>query len=345
MKRTFTSFLSRTALAAIACAGLLFTGSADAAETRLRIATIAPKGTSYDKILRKLASEWTRMSNGEVAASVYSGGTQGGESAIVDSMRINHLQAGLMTAVGLAKITPEVQGMQAIPMMFQSLDEVEAVNEKLQDKIEAMLADKGFVVLFWADTGWVHFFTTKPVKTPDDVRKLKIFSWAGDPKGEVIYRKSGFQPVPMESTEILAGLKTGRIEAVPMPPFAAMASQIQTAANHMLELNWAPLVGAFVVNKKTWDALPADLRERYRKSAIGAGRLIQKLGRLESERAVEAMKKRGLVVQEVDAALEAEWREAAVNQAWPLVKEDLVPEKVFSEVERILAEYRAAKKK
>jgi TRAP-type C4-dicarboxylate transport system substrate-binding protein len=257
-------------------------------------------------------------------------------------MRIDHLQAGLMTAVGLSKITPEVQGMQAIPMMFESLEEVELVNEKLQGKIEKMLADKGFVVLFWADTGWVNFFTTKPVRTPDDVRKLKIFSWAGDSKAETIYRKSGFQPVPMETSEILAGLKTGRIEAAPMPPFVAMATQVSTEAKYMLNINWAPLVGAFVVNKKTWDNLPDDLRERYRKSAIGAGKVIQKLGRIESQRAVDAMKKRGLEVQELDAALKAEWLEAA-KQAWPLIRGSMIPADIFDEVEQIVKDHRAGK--
>jgi len=216
------------------------------------------------------------------------------------------------------------------------------VNEKLQGKIEKMLADKGFVVLFWADTGWVNFFTTKPAKTPDDVRQLKIFSWAGDAKGESIYRKSGFQPVPMETSEILAGLKTGRIEAAPMPPFVAMATQVSTEAKYMLNLKWAPLVGAFVVNKKTWDALPPDLRERYRKSAIGAGKVIQKYGRIESEKAVGAMKKRGLQVQEVDAALEAEWI-AAAKQAWPLIRGGMIPEDIFDEVEQILVNHRAGK--
>lgn len=334
----------RTAAIAFACAALTlaFAAPLQAASERIRIATVAPKGTSYDKILRKLASEWTKMSKGATKVSVYSGGTQGGELAIVDSMRIDHLQAGLMTAVGLSKITPEVQGMQAIPMMFESLEEVELVNEKLQGKIEKMLAEKGFVVLFWADTGWVNFFTTKPVKTPDDVRKLKIFSWAGDSKAETIYRKSGFQPVPMETSEILAGLKTGRIEAAPMPPFVAMATQVSTEAKYMLNINWAPLVGAFVVNKKTWDNLPDDLRERYRKSAIGAGKVIQKLGRIESQRAVDAMKKRGLEVQELDAALKAEWLEAA-KQAWPLIRGSMIPADIFDEVEQIVKDHRAGK--
>ncbi len=343
MKRISRRVSLRAAVAGLLGAGLLIAQSAMAADTtRIRIATIAPKGTTYDKVLRKLASEWNKMAKGSAKASVYAGGTQGGESAIVDSMRINHLQAGLMTAVGLSKITPEVQGMQAIPMMFRSLDEVQHVNKKLQAKIEGMLADKGFVVLFWADTGWVHFFTTEAVRTPDDLRKLKIFSWAGDPKGEATYRKSGFQPVPMETAEILAGLKTGRIDAVPMPPFFANAGQIQTEAKHMLELKWAPIVGAFVVNKKTWDALPADLRERFRTSARGAGKVIQKYGRLESERAVVAMQKRGLSVQKVDPALEGQWREAA-QQAWPMIRGDMVPEEIFAEVERTLKAFRAEK--
>jgi TRAP-type C4-dicarboxylate transport system substrate-binding protein len=111
----------------------------------------------------------------------------------------------------------------------------------------------------------------------------------------------------------------------------------------MLQLKWAPLVGAFVVNKKTWDALPADLRSRYAVSARGAGKVIQKFGRKESENSVIAMQKRGLKVQVVDAALEEQWREAA-REAWPIIRGDLVPADIFDEVQKVLADYRAGKK-
>ena len=54
---------------------------------------------------------------------------------------------------------------------------------------------------------------------------------------------------------------SGTIEAVSVPPFFALAGQLDLQAKYMLELNWAPLVGACVVRKKSWDRVPAGKRE------------------------------------------------------------------------------------
>ena len=72
---------------------------------------------------------------------------------------------------------------------------------------------KGFVVLNWIDAGWVHFFTQKPVATPDDLKALKLFSWAGDAKSVEVWRSAGFNPVPLPSTELYTALQTGLVEA------------------------------------------------------------------------------------------------------------------------------------
>ena len=96
--------------------------------------------------------------------------------------------------------------------MYDSYDEVYYVHEKMRPRLEASLEAKGFVVLNWADGGWVHFFTQKPVAVPDDLRTLKLFSWAGDAEAVEVWRSAGFNPVPLPSTEIATALQTGLVE-------------------------------------------------------------------------------------------------------------------------------------
>ena len=69
--------------------------------------------------------------------------------------------------------------------------------------------------------------------------------------------------------DILPSLQTGLINAVPLPPSIALAGQVDAVAPHMLDLDWAPLVGAAVITKKTWDAIPAEGRDALRK--VGRG--------------------------------------------------------------------------
>src|SRR5574341_545514 len=256
---------------------------------RVRLGTLAPRGSSYYRHLQAMGEQWRRAPGGGVLLTVYPDGTMGSEADMVRRMRLGQLQAGMLTAMGLAEIEPAVTGLQYMPMMFRSLEEVDYIGEKLQPMLEKRLEGKGFVVLFWADTGWVRFFSKQAVIRLDDLKKTKLFVWAGSAVEVDSYRSIGFNPVPLEMVDILPNLQTGLINAVPLPPSIALAGQVDSAAPNMLDLDWAPLVGAAVITKKTWDAIPLEGREALRKTATETGKLIKAGGRRESAESVEAM--------------------------------------------------------
>jgi len=199
----------------------------------------------------------------------------------------------------------------------------------------------GFVVLFWTDAGWIRFFSKEPVLTPDDLKKVKLFSWAGDATYTQLWKSAGFQPVPLETADIVPMLDTGLISCVPMPPFMALATQVYSRAPHLLELNWAPLTGALVIRKKVWDKIPSEAKPTLMQAAEEAGKSNQAQGRAESDKAVAVMKEKGVTVHPVTAELEADWRKAA-EAFYPKIKGTLVPSDVFEEVEWLLHGYRAS---
>lgn len=147
--------------------------------------------------------------------------------------------------------------------------------------------------------------------------------------------------MPLETADIVPGLTTGLITAVNLPPIVALFSQFEKRAPHMIDLNWAPLVGACVIRKEIWDKLPAATRESMLKSAAEAGRQIKTSNRKEADEAVEKMKKNGLTVHAVSPEMEKLWR-AEVEKAYPEIRGRLVPADIFDEVVRLLKEYRAA---
>lgn len=310
------------------------------ASTHIRLTTLVPKGTSYEKTLQRMRSEWSDISQGEVRLTIYPGGIQGGESAMVDRMRINRTQAGLLTAVGLAKIVPEVEGLQSIPMLFNSLDEVEFILETFQDRISGLLKEKGFEVLFWSDAGFVRFFSREPINTPDDLRKMKLFTWVGDSKASEIYQKAGMNPVALETSDIPTGMATGLIDVVPMPPVVANVNQIYKTAPYMLNLDWAPLVGALVINSKTWDKISPAVQKKLKASAIEIGREMTQISRKEQEEAVRVMQdKWGLKVQEISPEIKQLWRETS-EAVYPEIRGRIVPADMFDDVLKALRERR-----
>ncbi len=311
-------------------------------KVRINLGTLAPRGSSYHRSMQTMGEKWKDMTGGNVKLVIYPDGTQGGEEDMVRLMRIGTLQAGLLTVVGLSKIEPGCSGLQNLPMMFRTFDEYDYVAQKLQPMLQKRLEEKGFVVLFWGDTGWVHPFTRHPVQTPDDYRKLKLFVWAGGTGQSDIMKKAGYNPVELEPTDIIPGLQTGLIDSVTVPPTYALAGQIDLRAPHMLQLNWAILVGACVMTKDAWDKLtPAD-RAKLLEVAHETGKEIYAYSRTEAHDAVESMKKRGLQVHPLTSENEAKWREA-VDKIYPDIRGGVVPADIYDEVVRLLKEYREGK--
>ena len=86
---------------------------------KVRLGTIAPRGSSYAKHLLVMGEQWRQAPGGDVLLTVYPDGTMGTEADMVRRMRLGQLQAGMLTAMGLADIEPAVTGLQYMPMMFR----------------------------------------------------------------------------------------------------------------------------------------------------------------------------------------------------------------------------------
>ena len=305
----------------------------------IRLATLAPQGSSSHQILVAMGERWRDAPEGGVKLIVNAGGLMGGEADVVAKMRAGQIQAGLLTAVGLGEIDRSVLALPGVPMLFRDLDEVTYVREKLRPSLEKRLLDKGFVALFWGDAGWVKYFSRAPIVHPADLKKVKLFTWTGSTEQIDLMKSLGLNPVPLEPNDILPSLRTGLIDAVATAPYYAEFSQYYDPAPYMLDLNWAPLAGALVITKKSWDTFPAPLQKAMAEAAQKAGDDLTARNRKESEDAVAAMKKRGLKVQAVSPELEAEWR-AWIETIYPKLRGLDVPAELFDEMQSLLAEHR-----
>ncbi len=323
-------------------AGLLASVAAGA-PPRIRLATLAPKGTVYERVLLEMGEQWRNAPGGGARLILYTDGRMGGEADVVKRMRVGQIEAAMLTATGLAQIDDAVTAIQNMPMMFRSLDEVDYVRTKLQPDLEKRFLARGFVLVGMADSGWVKFFTTKPATMPDDFKPLKLFAWAGDIKVIDLWKSAGFNPVPLEITDILTGLRTGLIEAVCSSPNYALAGQFDGPAPHMLDLDWAPLVGGLVMTKDAWDRLNDGSRQTIQKAGGWAAKEIQRRSREENAQAVTAMQKRGLTVHPATPAVVDAWRKMA-EAAYPAIRTKSVPSDQFDRVQELLKEYRAAQK-
>lgn len=316
--------------------------SASQPAVQLRIGSVVPRNSVYHVELMKLGEIWRAAQGPSARFTVFTDGSLGGESEMVRRMRIGQLQGALMSVVGLREIEPTISALQNLPLLFRDWDEIDYVRERLRASIEKRFGDRGFIVLGWGDAGWVRFFSRDAAVHPDDFRRMKFFAWGSEPEQQAIMKSLGYSPVPLETGDALAAIQTGMISVVPSTPYFALASQIYSAAPNMLEINWAPMVGALIITKKSWDSMQQSARDALLVAGEAAGIAMRIRARAEVDEAVEAMRKRGLRINQPDAAQRKAWDDLA-NSLHPRLRGTLVPTEAFDEVFTHLNAYRATR--
>jgi len=327
-----------TSLAALAAINSL---PVQAANKQLRIGTLAPKNSLYHRQLQAIGEAWRSTQGSDAKYLIYPDGSQGGEAELARRMRIGQLQGALMSVVGLREIEPSVAALQNLPLLFKSWEEVDYVREKMRAAMEKKFLDKGFVVLAWGDSGWVRFFSKEPAFSPADFLKMKFFAWGAESEQQEIMKSLGYTPVPLETSDILPAIQTGMISVVPSTPYFALASQIYNTAPNMLEINWAPIVGALVLTKKAWDDMSPEAQQTLRSAGDKAGQIMRTQARQEVDDAVTAMKQRGLVVNKPNPEQMKEWT-ALADKLYPRIRGRMVPADTFDEVFFHLKAFRAS---
>ena len=242
----------------IALVALVFSRAPLAQTVAIKLATVVPDGSIWDKSIKQMGADWQKATEGRVSLTVFAGGSQGDEPTVLRKMRLNALQGASLTVVGLATIDWSFNVFN-IPFFFQSYDELNAVVDRLTPMLKQKTEAKGFVLVHWGHGGWLQVFSKNPMQTVADLKAAKLYTSAGDDKMTQWYKANGFQPRAMAMTDILTGLTTGMLDAMPTPPIAALAFQWYKQTPYMLDIGLTPLVGATVLSKKTWDSMaPAD---------------------------------------------------------------------------------------
>lgn len=305
---------------------------------RIRMGTIVPKGSLWDESLQYVRQEWRRISGGTAQVTIYSGGVLGDETEMVRQIRQGRIQAVALSSGGLSRIDAGVSCLQ-MPMMFSTYDELDYVRLRLTPMLERRIEAKGFKVLNWADGGWVYTFTKKPARTPDDVRRLKLFTSAGDPETERLYNEFGFHVVPLALTDLVTALQTGMIDAFSTVPLFAQLQESYKLAPHMIDVPWMPLIGGTVISQQAWEQIPSGSRAAMLEAAHASGERLRADIRGMGDQAVREMEKRGLVVVRPDTATRAVWKSSA-ESTYGRLRGSYCPADLYDEVQRFRNEFR-----
>lgn len=237
---------------------LLVGGFANAAV--LKIATVAPEGSSWMKDMRASAKEIQDLTEGRVQIKYYGGGVMGNDTKVLGKIRIGNLHGGAFTPTALQKIYPEIN-LLGLPLTFESEEEVAYVRGRLDQTFQDGLEQAGFVSFGFAAGGFAVLMSNEPVKQLSDLKGKKVWVPEGDTISYAAMEALSLSPVTLPLTDVLTGLQTGLIDIVAMSPIGALVLQWHTKIKFITDMPLVYTMGYMAIDAKALRKIsPADQR-------------------------------------------------------------------------------------
>ena len=320
-------------------AGLLITRPAAASDpVEIKLATLAPKGSAWAKIMESGAKSIDTSTSGRVKFKFFFGGQQGDERDVVRKMKLGQLDGGGITAVGLGIIKGDVRVME-LPFLFRSDKELDYVRDKMADELEKQFDSAGYVLLAWADVGWASLYSNTPITSKAELVKTKMWVWTDDAIVRALFSRLGVNGVPLGVPDVLPALQTGLINACYGPPLAAVALQWYTKVKYGTATPIAYSIGAIVVKKDVFAKISAEDQALVRAGGRTIGEQLMNNIRKDNERAKKAMEKSGIAFVTIPPAALAEL-DSVGKKVWDDLAGKVYAKDFLEKVKRTLAEFR-----
>lgn len=317
---------------------LCFSFSGWGQEFTIKFATVAPEGSAWMEVMKEYDAAVRKESGGRVGFRIYPGMVQGDERTVLRKIKIGQLHAGGFTGVALGEIAPKVRILDS-PFLVNSYEEVDHLYKEFDAEFQKAFEDGGYVLLGWAEVGFVHVFCNTPIHQPEDLKKIKMWTWEGDPIAETAFRALGINPIPLSITDVLTSLQTGLVDAFYVSPLGALALQWYTRVKYVVDVPLADAAGAVVISKSYYDKMPSDLQEIVLRNGRKYMAKLVQVSRQENRKAMDEMLKRGLTLLKADPK-DLPYYIDVGRRARHMLVGKLYSEEFLTRVENSLAEFR-----
>ncbi len=329
------------------CAGLALATnmiSSAAAETEIRIATLAPEGSDWMKEFDKAAAEVKEKTSGRVILKYFAGGQQGDERDYVRKIKLGQLDGAGVTSIGLSMIDESIRVLE-VPMMFKEVGEVDYVADRMWGYFQKKFEAKGFRLNDRGEVGWIYLVSKDKLETVDQLKKAKIWQWGDDKMVGTLFGKLGLTGVPLGVPEVDSSLTSGRLTAAYGSPYSTVALQWFSKVKYMTSMPMSFAIGATVVSLESTKKLSTEDQKTVQEIGKSSAKKLRKVIRKANEEAKATMKKRGIVITTTPPDTVAAFEKAAAETAKALVEKKVFSQQELDMVIKYRDEYRAKNKK
>ncbi len=251
---------------AAAAAPLAFvTPSRAAAAKEFRLGLITPAGHSWNRAALQFGNELKKATDGRLTVTVFHSGQLGNESVMMQQLQSGALDMGWIQAAELGTRVPSVASINA-PYLVRSTP---AVGKLVKTPAALKLLDvlpreTGCIGLGWGITGMRVVFSTKDIKTPNDLKGMKL-RINPTPVYRDFYQYFGAAPTPIPTPAVFDAMTNGQVDGLEADVEFSWNQRFDKVSKVMMPMNALFMPFAPLVSGRIWQTLDAKDRDLVRR--------------------------------------------------------------------------------
>lgn len=277
------------------CFGFALLGAVTAASAQQPIvikfshvtASDTPKGKAADYFKQQVE----KNTNGRVKVEVYPNSTLYKDKEELEALQLGAVQ---MLAPSLSKFGP--MGLKEfelfeLPFLFADYEQLHKVTRgPVGKQLLSRLEPKGILGLAYWDNGFRQMTCNKALRVPNDFKgvKLRIVS---SKVTDAYTRALGANPQVLAFSEVYQAMQTGVVDGGENALSNIATQRFYEVQKYMSMSDHGYLGYAVIVNKKFWEALPADIRQILDKAIVDATAYNDTIAEKDNADALELIKR------------------------------------------------------
>lgn len=308
----------------------------------LKVATLAPDGTGWMKMMRQAATDIQAETEGRVRIRYFPGGVQGSDKSVLRKMQIGQLQGGAVSTGALAHIDNTTQ-IYSLPFTFRTLDEVRAVREEFDPHIRNSLAQHGYTLLGLSEGGFAYLMSDTSLHDSSELQNQKVWVPEGDIISLTIFKKAGVNPISLPVSDVYTSLQTGLINTLAANPASVIAMQWHTKLKYAADYPPAFILGMLVVDSRAFNSIASADQTIVQRIMTKTFKAMDIQNEKDELAARQALINNGIKFVDLSVEDKQAWQKMAEETLSDLQKNNVYPVKLYQQLLQRLEAIRANK--
>ena len=254
-----------------------------------------------------------KRSNGRIEVRLFPSAQLGSERQMLEGLQSGTLEA-TPTSTGPMGLFEPGFFVFDLPYIFKDAKAADSVLDgSVGTELAGRLEKIGMVSLAWWENGMREITNSRgPIVNPTDVKGLKLRTMENEVHMK-FFKNLGATPTPMGFGEVYMALKQKTVDAQENPLAIIANNKFYEVQKYMTISDHVYSPAIFLVSKKWYDKLPADLQKIVKDTAFELRVMQRNEGREQEKKYIELCKKGGMEITVLTPEQKALWQAEALK--------------------------------